>query len=1002
MKQWLRMASALLALVCLMGLMPVSALASDSDDAAGASQPAPEAADNSGVPEESTLLPEEATSLPEDTTSLPEEATSLPEDTTSLPEEATSLPEEATSLPEDTTSQPEEATSLPEEATSQPEEATSQPEEATSQPEEAFDPTPGGVRDPGVETVPPSEAEAAPAVAGGYAYIDLPVTATFDYDAVYAILDMVNAERQAAGRSLLTMDADLLDAAMQRAAEQVLYYNHTRPDGTSCFTVSSKASGENIAVGQGSAQAVHQAWHNSTGHYNNYMNTAHRIAGIGAVIYNGHRYWVQLFGGGTARTAAKPANTTATRSVRLAGSMGRLVLGSASTTAIQNPLVVRTTDPTALQLQARITNDGLEDWGLGWGYNLPANQATYATSNTAVATVDATGKISIRGEGNIQATVKLKNYPNASAAVDLQVLGDTKSGSFDYLATATAVTVLGPGKNFSGDLTIPSHVDGKPVTTIAREAFAGESFTRLVLPATLTSIGTQAFYGARFSSTNYANSEVEYRVAIPASVTDIGTYAFSYFFGLSGLDVAAGNPRYCSEDGVLFSKDKTTLITYPCGRRNGSYRLPAATTALECTSFANNFFLKELVAPNPATRESTYTFFGCTLVIFAPANRTLKGLTGNITFKALSSHTACTSISLSSKKLALKAGLTHTLGATVLPTSASTKTVSFSSTNPAIARVGDDGTVRAMANGTVDIIARTANGLEARCTVTVTGGSAPGPESGFTDDPNNPGEAGGVVTTAIRLSQNSVRVKKGGKCTVRAVAYLSNGTSRSDLSWSSDNEKIATVSSKGVITGRKKGTTQIQATSPDGRRYIRFSVEVLASAAKVDAVYLTGVKKKMNVGANLSLGVAVIPYNATSSGTTFKSSNKKVIAVDAAGTLTAKKEGKAKITAKVGGKSASVTITAIAPTKKVQLAIKGEVLGKKATMKRKQKATLTATAYGSAGQALKTKFTYKSSKPAVLKVSSKGKLTALKKGTAKITVKAANGKKATVTVKVCK
>ena len=52
------------------------------------------------------------------------------------------------------------------------------------------------------------------------------------------------------------MDKALLDVAMQRAAEVALYFSHTRPDGSSCFSATDKMEAENIAGGQSSADAV--------------------------------------------------------------------------------------------------------------------------------------------------------------------------------------------------------------------------------------------------------------------------------------------------------------------------------------------------------------------------------------------------------------------------------------------------------------------------------------------------------------------------------------------------------------------------------------------------------------------------------------------------------------------------------------------------------------------------------------------------------------------------
>ncbi|MBO5389511.1 MAG: hypothetical protein J6A59_15555 [Lachnospiraceae bacterium] len=65
-------------------------------------------------------------------------------------------------------------------------------------------------------------------------------TGTYDYSQAFEILDLVNQERRAQGLNELVMDKELLEAAMLRAAEIAVLFDHTRPDGSRCFTVSDK------------------------------------------------------------------------------------------------------------------------------------------------------------------------------------------------------------------------------------------------------------------------------------------------------------------------------------------------------------------------------------------------------------------------------------------------------------------------------------------------------------------------------------------------------------------------------------------------------------------------------------------------------------------------------------------------------------------------------------------------------------------------------------------
>lgn len=121
-----------------------------------------------------------------------------------------------------------------------------------------------------------------------------------------AVLKRINQERKAKGLSPLKMDNTLNAAADARAKEIVKEFSHTRPNGTSCFTILDEAkykvsytmAGENIAAGYDSADTVMTAWMNSKGHRENILNSGYDKVGIG-YYYNSLQpyryYWVQIF-----------------------------------------------------------------------------------------------------------------------------------------------------------------------------------------------------------------------------------------------------------------------------------------------------------------------------------------------------------------------------------------------------------------------------------------------------------------------------------------------------------------------------------------------------------------------------------------------------------------------------------------------------------------------------------------------------------------------------------
>lgn len=112
-----------------------------------------------------------------------------------------------------------------------------------------------------------------------------------------------------------------------------------------------------------------------------------------------------------------------------------------------------------------------------------------------------------------------------------------------------------------------------------------------------------------------------------------------------------------------------------------------------------------------------------------------------IDIKEETGDTEITSVTLNHSTLTLEAGKTRKLSATVLPTSATDKTVAWSSSKPDVASVNSNGTVTAIKAGTAVITATATNGKSASCTVTVTGG---------TTNPD-PGQPEAVVSADVAL-----------------------------------------------------------------------------------------------------------------------------------------------------------------------------------------------------------------------------------------------------------
>lgn len=201
------------------------------------------------------------------------------------------------------------------------------------------------------------------------------VSGTERYDYAYQVLEIVNKERANVGASPLTMDKDLLSAAMLRTAETVVSFSHTRPNGELCYTASSKMSGENIAMGSGGASGtpaqVMNQWMNSPGHKANILNTGFQSIGIGCIVTSSGTYWVQCFGRVTAQTISQPANAQVTYRVANDTSSQTVLVSSTAAGNGGSTATPKPTNPPA----------GTTDQPAG-ATTSPAGQATAAPSGT--------------------------------------------------------------------------------------------------------------------------------------------------------------------------------------------------------------------------------------------------------------------------------------------------------------------------------------------------------------------------------------------------------------------------------------------------------------------------------------------------------------------------------------------------------------------------------------------------------------------------------------------
>ena len=176
---------------------------------------------------------------------------------------------------------------------------------------------------------------------------------------------------------------------------------------------------------------------------------------------------------------------------------------------------------------------------------------------------------------------------------------------------------------FSGCTSLTSIEIPSSVTSIGFAAFGScTNLTRIEIPSSVTRIGSSAFH----SCTSLTRIEIQSSVTsikieggafayctsltnieIPSGVTSIGN-AFYGCTSLNSINVDKDNQLYSSEDGILFDKVKTKLITYPAGKKEKEYNIPSGVTSIGGWAFYGCTSLTRIEIPSSVTSIGGYAF----------------------------------------------------------------------------------------------------------------------------------------------------------------------------------------------------------------------------------------------------------------------------------------------------------------------------------------------------------------------------------------------------------
>ena len=248
-----------------------------------------------------------------------------------------------------------------------------------------------------------------------------------------------------------------------------------------------------------------------------------------------------------------------------------------------------------------------------------------------------------------------------------------------------------------------------------------------------------------------------------------------------------------------------------------------------------------------------------------------------------------TSVDLAPVSLIMNPGDAETLTATVSPSDATDKSVTWSTSDNQVATV-ENGVVTALAVGTATItVTTTDGGKTATCAVTV--------------------KEKVIPVTSVSLDKEAFDLFVG-DAAVALVATVSpdNATDKS-VTWSSSNQNVATVDANGNVTAVGPGSATITVTTVDGNKTATCNVNV---KVHVTTVSLDQGTLELVVGGDpVTLTATVSPDNATDKSVSWSSSNQNVATVDANGKVTPVAAGTTTITVTTtdSGKTATCAVT---------------------------------------------------------------------------------------------
>ncbi len=544
----------------------------------------------------------------------------------------------------------------------------------------------------------------------------------------------------------------------------------------------------------------------------------------------------------------------------------------------------------------------------------PTEELTWTSSNPTIATVVG-GLVTALKPGNTTITVSQKiNGVVKKASCLIMVTQSVTSITID---PASVVLPIGHARTLKATVT-PKNLSGVNLTWKS----SNENVVSIsdATPLTVTITGVAGGH-AVISAINQDNVVVGYsHVSVQQSVTSIELSETEVVVDLKTKRMqlrASVYPENALNKEVSWTSTDTSKARVDA---NGMVTfLKAGTVSIIATS-----------VDNPAVRAI------CNITIQIPVS----------------------TVALDEKEKTMYVGEVARLSYVILPTTASTNTVTWTSTNNSVVSVDSTGKITAKGAGTAVIILRTVDGGHSvYCTVTVK-----------------------KVATGVKLNVSKLDMKAGEVYYLKAELSPKDSTD-THLTWESSDTKVATVDEDGKVLAKDTGKAIIMVrTEAGGIAYVNITV-----TQPVKGLIMNFSEKTIYTGEEFKLKVSVTPSEASQLGVVWKSSNPEIATVTEDGVVNAISGGTVLITSTTvdGGYTATCVLTVLELVTSIKLNHENYRIG--------IDKTVILEAIVSTQTASNKKVTWKSSNPKVATVNSKGKVTGIAYGFATITATAQDG-----------